>query len=486
MRMSQGQRRVIHNELSSVLQPSRLAAAKTSEGPVVAQPKAPATDIGISLEPMPQPRGATPSAETFEGTEELGISTAALGLATFDGIRGVVATQDVGAGELLVTVPLKSTLRVTETERNPLPEVADSYWDQAAWDTRLALKLLAEVKGPSRLPWYLRVLPSEFLTPFLWHPKQIESLQYPVLEEALRQQKKDWEGQYAALAASSPRWGATFEDFVWALSAVRSRSLRGDIAGGTVRIAAIAATLVLASLLCRSLDQSQLSLALGAMATTFTLLNRDVLLSGTSDSVSHFLLPVIDMINHHSNRATDPAYVQFNIRGQRVEVVAGAAVPAGQEVFITYRRSNDALLQYYGFVEPDNAQDVYQMPGLPDMVRSGQWPGLSPDVLDASPDVLKALETIELTREGVDAKAVQAIASLLGPQTPAGVEQAEGHALQVVVQLAQATMERWDTNLEQDLAALRTATSEVDRLILSFRVEKKKLLRAFVGSPSIA
>ena len=49
-----------------------------------------------------------------------------------------------------VTVPLKSTLRVTETEPNPLSEVADEYWSHAAWDTRLALKLLADVKGPSR------------------------------------------------------------------------------------------------------------------------------------------------------------------------------------------------------------------------------------------------------------------------------------------------------------------------------------------------
>jgi len=41
------------------------------------------------------------------------------------------------------------------------------------------------------------------------------------------------------------------------------------------------------------------------------------------------------------------------------------ALPAGQQVYISYGdRSNDQLLQYYGFVEVDNPHDVYIMPPL--------------------------------------------------------------------------------------------------------------------------
>lgn len=38
---------------------------------------------------------------------------------------------------------------------------------------------------------------------------------------------------------------------------------------------------------------------------------------------------------------------------------------AGEQVFISYgRRSNDELLQRYGFVESDNPNDIYRITGL--------------------------------------------------------------------------------------------------------------------------
>lgn len=42
---------------------------------------------------------------------------------------------------------------------------------------------------------------------------------------------------------------------------------------------------------------------------------------------------------------------------------------AGEQVFISYgARTNDLLLQRYGFIEPDNPNDVYRITGLIDKV----------------------------------------------------------------------------------------------------------------------
>lgn len=51
---------------------------------------------------------------------------------------------------------------------------------------------------------------------------------------------------------------------------------------------------------------------------------------------------------------------------------------AGEQVFISYGpRSNDHLLQRYGFVEPNNPNDVYRITGLVDKVRTTLAPWYS-------------------------------------------------------------------------------------------------------------
>lgn len=55
-------------------------------------------------------------------------------------------------------------------------------------------------------------------------------------------------------------------------------------------------------------------------------------------------------------------YVSWNVQ---------RAWEAGEQVFISYGpRSNDLLLQRYGFVEADNRHDVYCITGLVDKVRT--------------------------------------------------------------------------------------------------------------------
>ena len=53
----------------------------------------------------------------------------------------------------------------------------------------------------------------------------------------------------------------------------------------------------------------------------------------------------------------------------------------GEQVFISYgQQSNDSLLQYYGFIEPDIPHDTYVVPdwatAVPDAVSSGSLPAM--------------------------------------------------------------------------------------------------------------
>jgi histone-lysine N-methyltransferase SETD3 len=77
----------------------------------------------------------------------------------------------------------------------------------------------------------------------------------------------------------------------------------------------------------------------------------------------YVICPMIDMANHQSTTANGG--VSFEFFGDAYSLAATRDVAQGQEVYISYgARSNDQLLQYYGFVEQDNPHDVYIMPPL--------------------------------------------------------------------------------------------------------------------------
>lgn len=72
---------------------------------------------------------------------------------------------------------------------------------------------------------------------------------------------------------------------------------------------------------------------------------------------------MIDMANHKSTEAKGE--VSFEFFGNAYSLAVESKVDAGDELFISYgARSNDQLLQYYGFVEADNPHDVYILPPL--------------------------------------------------------------------------------------------------------------------------
>ena len=88
------------------------------------------------------------------------------------------------------------------------------------------------------------------------------------------------------------------------------------------------------------------------------LLANDLLFARLSREKRYVICPVVDLCNHHSSQAgVEAAYEYF---ADAFAVVLPEAVPVGGEVRICYGpRSNDQLLQQYGFVEADNPHDDF-------------------------------------------------------------------------------------------------------------------------------
>lgn len=73
---------------------------------------------------------------------------------------------------------------------------------------------------------------------------------------------------------------------------------------------------------------------------------------------TYVLAPMIDSLNHKSTVATDLDYDSLR---QRFRLRLGAGYRAGEQVFMSYgAKSNDDLVMYYGFVEPDAGADVFE------------------------------------------------------------------------------------------------------------------------------
>jgi hypothetical protein len=133
--------------------------------------------------------------------EESKILTDSVTLKYFDdGLRGMIATNDVVPKQTVVAVPADLAIQVTN-DRPPSPLmdfVPQDIWEKSLWDQRLALKLLMELKKiiPSnKQEWFLQ-LPKEFSTPLHWDNSMISELQYSSLSQKINQQKESWKFYY--------------------------------------------------------------------------------------------------------------------------------------------------------------------------------------------------------------------------------------------------------------------------------------------------
>lgn len=143
---------------------------------------------------------------------------------------------------------------------------------------------------------------------------------------------------------------------------VRSRCFSGPYEGSSFnsRIAQVIITMIIAtlSLLNSEADGGNIDLILGgAAAVILSILARDVFVSSVmGDKLKRYVLcPIIDHFNHLSNTKSDISYSYWR---NRFELTIDECYRKGEQVFISYGPyNNDALLQYYGFVEDDNPND---------------------------------------------------------------------------------------------------------------------------------
>lgn len=347
----------IYSALLLVLLADCLAVAWTFRGPHHRpQRRLFAATTGIPLPDQPQQHG---------------IVVAGVELSTIDGLRGIIATSDVGGGDVqasapLVTVPARLVFEVTNARPpTPFPEfVPQSLWAESMWDHRLAFKLLHEIKvvgleGSEKSSW-LRQLPSSYSTPLHWDPAVLrEETQYVALADKVEKQRREWAALHSKwMAAASTLPSVSFEEFVQALECVNSRAFSGAFEGSSAseRRSLLTFTAVL-TIAFPALNFGTWEQSLSAaIVVGLSVLAKDVIFSKASGLKRYVVCPFVDMFNHRSTVSSD---VSYNYFADAFELRTQGHTK-GEQVFISYgKQSNDRLLQYYGFIDEDNPYDSY-------------------------------------------------------------------------------------------------------------------------------
>eukprot|EP00887_Chlorella_sp_A99_P007953 scaffold12.g7953.t1 len=291
-----------------------------------------------------------------------GIQSPKLAQAYFGELRGAVALADAPPEEPLVAVPRAAALVVTPRAACPLPAFDAVAWKELPWATQMAALLLAERAAgrASRLWGYVQQLPSSIDTPVRWSEAELAELQYPPLQAAVAAQQQQWRDLHARLAHA---WGGSgapaWDDFLWAMENVRSRSFSGPWTGSSLRDkAALAAALLGGGGAYAAWQHLPAQQALnGLLAALMFNVVYDLVLA--KKLKWHAMCPVIDAVNHSSAAESDVAFEYFK---DQFVLTAKAAQSAGEQVFISYgQQSNDSLLQYYAFTEPSNPNDTYAL-----------------------------------------------------------------------------------------------------------------------------
>ncbi|EFJ50052.1 hypothetical protein VOLCADRAFT_104004 [Volvox carteri f. nagariensis] len=422
---------------------------------------------------------------------------------TFGGVRGLAASSDIPDDALVVEVPRRSAVVLAPKQRNSCPGmVTDDWWKSAPWFAKMAAMLLWHKRQGSQSPLapWIAQLPSDTGVPVLWDERQIAALQYPYLIAQVKEQQREWQQLYGDLVRSGTPAGVqapSREDFFWAMSCVRSRTFSGPYIGSTLqdrlRTAGLVAVLAAGNTVLGLADpQKTLSAAIAVLL--FNVLYELIL----SRSLKQYAIcPLIDLFNHSSAVQSEVAYNYF---GDSYSVVASREFKKGEQVFISYgAQSNDSLMQYYGFAEANNPQDVYVMTDMLRWLTAVRSVGQSRlDALKGSP-LANSLQQVAIQRAGFPSETLQAVRFLLAADSEAGADVSsfsksgspdqEAQLAEVVAEVVRRELGHLGSSLQEDLALLSsTGASAGGRkggtaaaaavAAVAFRVEKKRLLTA--------
>lgn len=218
------------------------------------------------------------------------------------------------------------------------------------------------------------------------------------------------------------------------------------------------------------------SAAIGTAAVLLWIVGNALLVPRVFGLTHYVIAPMIDMVNHNGAPGA-AAGVTYQALQATFEVLATKPYAAGDQVFISYGdRSNDQLLQYYGFVEADNSQDVYEFANVPRAVAdacakcSVTAPGLDDFAKNYAGPTL-------LYQTGFDPAFVTQMGNVCG---------GEAAARSVLCQMLRNELAQFATSFEADEAALADLGSasrdSPKALALQLRLEKKRLLSSQIAS----
>jgi len=453
---------------------------------------------------------------------------------SFGGL-GLVANKDLPPNSLVVTVPTDMALTVETPGDGPDDRTVLDLFDKkelrdAPWFVQFSAYLnaldLSGKKGDTDMRPWLDSLPRKFDTPIHWSQATRDELQYSHLSDAVTRQETEWKRLYDNLVkGATPQISSkmSFDDFVWGCECARSRVFSGAFTGSAFNPLPYAFTLFLVTvyvgLNLGTLEQA----ANGAGLVLCASILKDFVIPKLFKKKKYAICPLIDMANHRSLGTTADVSFEFFGDSYSLAVNPGTQVPNGSELFISYgARSNDQLLQYYGFVEPNNPHDVYVMPPLKEWdidalekacgrtFAAGRLEKLSRAGLLGSTIVLASgsdgdgaanpLGGVVVSRAGgVDPAVMQALRALVSSDeewAAAGEaignfseEMAGGVENERLARLAARTaleleLASKSTSLEEDEELLKRMKSNKsmdsdaeDTIPVVFRIEKKKLLK---------
>lgn len=281
-------------------------------------------------------------------------------------IRGLEAREPLQRGEVAIRIDRGLAIEVTDGDRRQsqrTKRIAPDVWRKLDWEAKLA----AEVLGSENEKW-LACLPRSYEElPVFWTANKLRKIQYAPIEDAVKEQKKQWQKIAGSLASA---FDVSENRAMWALATVRTRSFSGPLeatGGGRQRLFLVAFAAWLAvgyvGLGLGSVEQALGGFAvavLGSLVADF-LISSGLLTDNISDEDSrHVIAPGIDLANHNSRNADEVALAYFT---DAIALTAATDLKPGTELCTSYgKKSNAQLLVNYGFIESNNPYDDFVFP----------------------------------------------------------------------------------------------------------------------------
>jgi hypothetical protein len=472
------------------------------------------------------------------------------------GCLGWFATAAIPSGSVVLAVPISTAITINKDNgpdtdgefsrvmlnRNGRKLFRDMPWfcqaalymvyldQQVDWSRENTITTTNDNTSSKKLdyrPW-LNCLPRELDTPIHWDSHILaDELQYDYMVKAVERQRTSWKAYHATLvqyaASADVVW--SWDDFLWGSEIARSRAFSGTTtssSGFNPWIYAFTSLLVAGyvGLELGTLEQA----ANGAGVVLCASIFKDFVLPKLFKSKTYIICPMIDMANHKSSSSAVAGQVSFEYFNNAYSLSIQQAVAPGDQVYISYgQRSNDQLLQYYGFVELDNPHDVYVMPPLrewdinaleqacgrtfaPGRLEKLDRAGLLGSIReksaagdDSSEGSANLVGGVVLTRlGGMDQAMLQALRALVSTNEEweaagqaignfvsecSGGAENEKCARLAAAKAIEMELTSKATTIEQDEVLLKRMevnkmfdASRADMLAVQFRIEKKKLL----------